>query len=54
MTPFTTAKLIFAACGLIVWGYGIRTSQPVLKWIGIVLLACAVVLRLVVPGHRRR
>lgn len=45
MTPLTSAKLILAASGLIVWGYGIRTGEPVLQYVGIGLLVTAVLLR---------
>lgn len=47
MTQVTSAKLILAASGLIIWGYGINTGQEVLKWVGIALLTAAVVLRFV-------
>ncbi len=47
MTSIAAAKLMLAASGLIVWGYGIRTSEPVLKWVGIAMLASAVVLRFI-------
>ena len=45
MTPLTAAKFILAACGLIVWGLGIRTNQPVLQYVGIGLIAAAVLVR---------
>jgi hypothetical protein len=47
MTPLTAAKLILAASGLIVWGFGIRTGQAVLQYVGIGLLVTAVLLRFI-------
>jgi len=47
MTQLTSAKLILAASGLIIWGYGINSGQAVLRWVGIALLAAAVILRFV-------
>ena len=52
MTRLTTAKLILAASGLVIWGYGINTGQAPLKWIGIALLASAVILRFAGRGKR--
>ena len=54
MTQLTTAKLVLAASGLVIWGYGIRTSQPVLEWVGIAMLVSAVILRFVGPRHTQR
>ena len=45
MTPLTAAKFILAASGIIVWGFGVRTGQPVLQYVGIGLLVAAVLLR---------
>ena len=45
MTPLTSAKLILAASGFVVWGYGMRTGQSVLQYVGIGLLVTAVLLR---------
>ena len=42
----TTIKLALAAIGLIVWAYGLRVDDPVLRWIGIGFFAAAVLLRL--------
>ena len=42
----TLAQLALLVIGLVVWGYGARTDQPVLTWIGIAFFAAAVVLRL--------
>jgi hypothetical protein len=42
----TLAQLTLLVVGLVVWGYGARTDQPLLTWIGIAFFAAAVVLRL--------
>ena len=47
MTRYTQLKIALAAIGLVVWGYGYRVNSPTLRWIGIVFLAVAVILRLV-------
>jgi hypothetical protein len=47
MKPFTAAKLILAACGLIIWGAGIRTGQGVLQYVGIAFMVAAVLLRFI-------
>ena len=53
MTPLTAAKLILGASGLCIWGLGIRNGEPVLKYLGIALLAVSVILRFVRPGAKR-
>ena len=45
MTSLTSVKLGLAASGLVIWGYGIRTSEPIMEWLGIAMLVSAVVLR---------
>ena len=45
MTQIATAKLILAASGLVVWGYGIRTNEPSVQYVGIATLVAAVLLR---------
>ena len=52
MTQLTTAKLILAASGLVIWGYGIRAGQPFPTWLGVALLVSAVILRF--AGRRDR
>jgi hypothetical protein len=47
MTPTTSARLVLAAAGLVVWGIGIRAEDSVLQYVGIGLLVVAVVLRFV-------
>ena len=51
MTPVSGLKLMLAASGLIIWGYGIRSDQPIVQWVGIAMLAAAVVLRF--TGRRK-
>ncbi len=45
MTPLTMTKLVFAATGIVVFGYGIHEDDAMLRWIGIGLIAAAAVLR---------
>jgi predicted membrane metal-binding protein len=45
MTPLTTAKLILALAGIAVFFYGWNAGIPPLRWIGIALVAAAVLLR---------
>ena len=52
MNQATTTKLVLAAAGLMSWGYGIQSGQPFPKWLGIAMLAAAVVLRFVKRGDR--
>jgi hypothetical protein len=47
MTALTKAKLIVAASGMVIWGYGINRGPELLKWTGIALLIVAVLLRFV-------
>ena len=47
MSQLTAAKLILAASGLIVWGYGIRTQEPVLQYVGIGMMVTAVLMRFI-------
>ena len=45
MTPITTAKLTLALIAAILFGLGIRNSDPALRWAAIAFLAAAVFLR---------
>lgn len=45
MTPITTARLILALIAAVLFGYGIRTDDPALRWAGIGFLVAAIVLR---------
>lgn len=46
MRPRTIAQLALLIIGLIVWGYGARTGDDSLRWIGIGCFGAAFVLRL--------
>jgi hypothetical protein len=41
----THAKLALAAAGLVIWGYGVQTGDSRANWLGIGMLAVAVMLR---------
>jgi predicted membrane metal-binding protein len=45
MTPLTTAKLVLAFAGIAVFFYGWNKGLAPLRWIGIALVAAAVLLR---------
>ena len=45
MTQIMSTKLILAASGLVIWGYGIRTDEPIVQYVGIGVMALAVLLR---------
>jgi hypothetical protein len=46
VTRYTQIKIACALVGVLVWGYGYKVNDPMIRWIGIVFLALAVVLRL--------
>lgn len=52
MSRLTQLKLGFTTMGLLVFGYGYRVDDSVLRWIGIAFVAVAFCLRLV--GRDRR
>jgi hypothetical protein len=41
----TEIQIALVVIGLIVWGYGARTDQPRLTWIGLACFAAATALR---------
>jgi hypothetical protein len=45
MTRYTQLKLAFAVIGIVVWGYGQRVDDAILRWLGIALLVVAFLLR---------
>jgi len=47
MSTLTTVKVALGVIGLIVWGYGVRVDDPLIRWIGIAFFAAAVILRFV-------
>jgi hypothetical protein len=54
LTPITTARLIVALIAAVLFGYGIRTNDPALRWAGIGFLAAALLLRFVGPREKRQ
>ncbi len=49
MTLLTHAKLGLAASGLMIWGYGVKSGEPLPTWLGIGMLALAATLRFFRP-----
>jgi hypothetical protein len=49
MSALTQLKLGLALIGLILFGYGLRVDDSRLRWIGVLFLALAAVLRFVRP-----
>ena len=47
MSPVLIARLVLAAIGVLVWGYGQRIDQPNLRLAGIAILAISLLLRFV-------
>jgi hypothetical protein len=45
VTTLTAVKVGLAAVGLVVWGYGVRVDDPLIRWVGIAFFAAAVLLR---------
>jgi hypothetical protein len=45
LTRRTEIQLALLVIGLVVWGYGARTDQPRLTWIGLACFAGATALR---------
>lgn len=45
MARRTEIQIALLVIGLIVWGYGARTDQPRLTWIGLACFALATILR---------
>jgi hypothetical protein len=55
MTAVTRARLAVAVLGLGVWGFGYRWDDTRVRWIGIAMLAAAVLMRFLDrPGDRGR
>ena len=52
MHDLTRYKLALVVMAAIVVGYGIRSDNPTLRWVGIGLLVCALLLRFVRPRSR--
>ncbi|MFN2604002.1 MAG: hypothetical protein ABR582_14770 [Gemmatimonadaceae bacterium] len=49
MTPIITARLIVALIAAILFGYGIRTDNPAIRWAGIGFLLAALLMRFLGP-----
>jgi hypothetical protein len=54
MQPLTAKKLALAASGLVVWGYGVRANEAFPTYLGIAMLAAAVILRFLRPRDTPR
>ncbi|MGH7663915.1 MAG: hypothetical protein ACRENI_06415 [Gemmatimonadaceae bacterium] len=53
MTKLTAIKLTVAAVGLGVWFYGLQTDDSTMRWVGVGLLAAAVLLRFIKDPERK-
>lgn len=53
LTPLAMVKLAFAVAGLLIFGYGIRSDQPVVRWVGLAVVGIAFLLRFVGRSERR-
>jgi hypothetical protein len=54
MTPFTVAKLILALIAAILFGLGVRSDLPQLRWAAIAFLTLAVLLRFADKNRSRK
>ena len=45
MSPITTVKMTLAIAAAVLFGLGIRTDMPALRWAAIAFLAMAVLIR---------
>ena len=54
MTPMTAAKITLALIAAALFGYGIRTDVPALRWAAIAFLAIAVALRFLDRNRKGR
>jgi hypothetical protein len=53
MTPLATWRVTIAIAGLVVFGYGVRTDNNTVRWVGIGCLVVAFVLRFFVKSKAR-
>ena len=53
MTPLITARLTLALAAAILFGYGIRSDNNALRWLGIGLLVAALAMRFIRPRERQ-
>jgi hypothetical protein len=52
MTTPTWIRFAVAVAGILVWAYGYRADDAAIRWVGIALLAVAVLLRFWAPRAR--
>jgi hypothetical protein len=48
MTTVMWVRFALAAIGMLVWAYGFRVDDATIRWVGIALLAVAVLLRFLI------
>ena len=53
MTPLTTWRVTIAIVGLAIFGYGVRTDNDMIRWVGIACLVVAFLLRFVAKSRPR-
>lgn len=53
MSGVVVARIVVAVAGMVVWAYGAREDLPTARWIGIALIAAALLLRFVGPRPSR-
>ena len=49
MGPYTLAKIALAIVAAILFGWGIRTDDSMLRWAGVAFLAVALAIRFIQP-----
>jgi hypothetical protein len=53
VTPHTTWRVTVAIVGLVVFGYGVRTDNNMIRWVGIACLVVAFFMRFVGKSRTR-
>ena len=53
MNGVVVARIVVAVAGIIVWAYGARYDHATARWIGIALIAAAMLLRFAGPRPGR-
>jgi len=53
VTPLATWRVTIAIAGLVVFGYGVRTDNNTIRWVGIACLVVAFVLRFFAKAKAR-
>lgn len=54
MKRLALVKLVLAAIGIVVWGYGARADDAAFRLAGMIILAIAVLLRFLPASRRER